>query len=127
MLKIALRDENVTFDIGTPGLFMSEVLTRLSREHADVVCVGDSPHGGLPAAKLACRRLRRHSSSIPIVVVQWGDEVHARREASALRAAGASAVHGTIEEARLALIALCAGRRSEPERPPWQGTSTPVS
>lgn len=117
MLSITLRQENVEFDIGSPGLLMSEASARLSREHADVVCVGDSPQGGLPAAKLACRRLRRRFPNLPIVVSCWGGADHARREAEMLRSAGASVVHGSIDEARLALIAFCAGQRHEPEYP----------
>lgn len=115
MLSIALRDELVTFDIGSPGMLISEVLARLAREPAEIVCIGDSPHAGLPAAKLACRRLRRHFPALPVVVVRWGDEGQARQEAPLLRAAGAAAVPSSIDEARLAFVALCAGKRQLPD------------
>jgi predicted PurR-regulated permease PerM len=111
MLRIATRNDNVEVDIGSPGLLMSEAIARMLHERADVVCIGDSPHGGLPAAKLACRRLRRHFPVTPIVVVRWGGEDQARREATILRSVGATAVHGSVDAARLALVALCAGRR----------------
>lgn len=110
MLSIAMRDEAVTLDIGSPGMLVSEVLARLAREPADVVCIGDSPHAGLPAAKLACRRLRRHFPALPIVVVRWGDEGQARQEGPILRSVGATAVPGSIDETRLAFVALCAGQ-----------------
>lgn len=111
MLSIALRGELVTFDIGSPGMLLSEVLARLAEEPAEVVCIGDSPHAGLPAAKLACRRLRRHFPALPVVVVRWGEEGQGRQEAPLLRAAGAAAVPGSIDEARLTFVALCAAQR----------------
>lgn len=115
MLSMCARHEPVIFDIGSPGMLASEVFAHLTREPADAVCIGDSPHAGLPAAKLACRRLRRHFPGLPIVVVRWGEEGELRDAAPILRTAGATAVACSIDEARLAVVALCAGARPVPD------------
>jgi hypothetical protein len=82
----------------------------MSRNRADVICIGAMPPGGMLSAKLLCRRMRKRFTQAPILVARWASRNAA--DAESLRAAGASSVHTHIDDLRLALIAVGSARRA---------------
>jgi len=106
MLRMTLGAEGIHLEIGSGKLLLSETLDTVARGGFDVVCIGIAPAGGLFAAKLVCRRLRRRFPAMPLLVVHWSGSSSDARERAAMFEAGASAVYGSIDELRLALVAL---------------------
>jgi len=112
MLRSCLGPQGISLDIGSGKLLLSEAIEKVARGDFDAVCVGITPSGGLFAAKLICRQIRRRFPSLPVLVVHWSGLSRDARERAAMLEAGASAVHGSIDELRLALIALESSTRS---------------
>jgi hypothetical protein len=106
MLRGALGPRGFELDIGSGKLLLSEAIDTVARGSFDAVCIGIAPAGGLFAAKLVCRQLRRRFPAMPILAAHWAELSRDARERSLLLDAGATAVYGSIDELRLGLIAL---------------------
>lgn len=113
MLKHALDARVFDLELCSTDLLVSESVELMSRNRADVICIGAMPPGGMLPAKLLCRRMRKRFAQAPILVARWASRNAA--DADSLRAAGASSVHTTIDELRLALIAVGSARRATME------------
>jgi predicted PurR-regulated permease PerM len=105
MLQHALDAQAFQLELCSPDLLVAETVELMSRNRADVICIGSTPPGGMLAAKLLCRRMRKRFAQAPILVARWASR-NAAADAESLRAAGASSVHTSIDELRLALIAV---------------------
>ena len=105
MLQKALDPQAFALELCSTDLLVSETVELMSRNHADAICIGTMPPAGLLSSKLLCRRMRKRFPRSPIFVARWG--ARSRTDAESLRAAGATSVHTTLDELRLALIAEC--------------------
>jgi hypothetical protein len=110
MLRNALDPRAFALELCSTDLLVSETVELMSRNRADAICIGSMPPTGVLAAKLLLRRMRKRFPQAPILVARWGGR--AGSELDALRAAGASSVHTSIDALRLALIAECSARAS---------------
>lgn len=106
MVKGAVDPASHDIEIGSGNLLLSETIAALADRRADAVCIGSAPPGGMLAARLVCRQLRRRFPGLPILLVRWGGFGRDVPERAALFAAGASSVHGAVDEVRLSLVAL---------------------
>jgi hypothetical protein len=109
MLQKALTERAFCLELCSTDLLVSESVELMSRNRADVICIGSTPPAGMLSAKLLCRRLRKRFPQAAILVARWGSR--SASEADSLRAAGASSVHNSIDDLRLALIAACSARQ----------------
>jgi len=112
MLRNAMSPRDFEFELGSSDLLVSEAVELIGRRVADVVCIGSTPPGGLVPAKLLCRRLRKRYPERTILVARWGLGNLDSHERDVLTAAGCTAALGSIDELRLALIALRPGVES---------------
>jgi hypothetical protein len=110
MLKHALDARAFELELCSTDLLVSETVELMSRNRADAICIGSTPPGGMLAAKLLCRRMRKRFPQAPILVARWASRNAADIES--LRLAGASSAHTSIDDLRLALIAVASARQA---------------
>ncbi|MGH8636556.1 MAG: AI-2E family transporter, partial [Burkholderiales bacterium] len=110
MLKHALDARAFDLELCSTDLLVSETVELMSRNRADAICIGATPPGGMLAAKLLCRRMRKRFPQAPILVARWASRSAADMES--LRVAGASSAHTSIDDLRLALIAVGSARQA---------------
>jgi predicted PurR-regulated permease PerM len=110
LLQKTLDERSFALELCSTDLLVSESVELMSRHGADVICIGSTPPGGILAAKLLCRRMRKRFPRAAILVARWGSR--SGSEADSLRAAGASSVHTSIDDLRLALIAVGSAREA---------------
>ena len=106
MLRLATDPEHFAFEVSSSDLLISETVELIGRTIADAVCIGSTPPGGLMTTKLLCRRLRKRVPKVTIIVARWGVSGREAEERDILLDAGASSVYNSVEDLRLALIAL---------------------
>ena len=82
----------------------AEVIERIRKEPASVVCVAALPPGGLAQARYLCKRLRQSFPELKILVVRWGQAENFEQVRNRLIASGADEVVTTLEAARSHLI-----------------------
>jgi predicted PurR-regulated permease PerM len=124
MLKHALDARAFDMELCSTDLLVSESVELMSRNRADVICIGSTPPGGMLAAKLLCRRMRKRFPQAPILVARWASRSAADIES--LRLAGASSAHTSIDDLRLALIAVGSARQAAADAAGSVGVETGV-
>ena len=110
MLKHALDARAFDLELCSTDLLVSESVELMSRNRADAICIGSTPPGGMLAAKLLCRRMRKRFPQAPILVARWASRSAA--DIDSLRVAGATSAHTSIDDLRLALIAVGSARQA---------------
>jgi predicted PurR-regulated permease PerM len=92
-----------------------KVLDRIKAEEPDVVLISHLPPDGLTAARYLVRRIRASHPRLPILVGRWDEARDAEAAAQRLTSAGATAMLGSLAEARDSLVNLCR-KQDEPAR-----------
>ena len=82
------------------------VVGRIEAESPDVVLISHLPPDGLTAARYLVRRIRARHPHLPILVGRWDEAKDAESAAERLTASGASAMLGSLAEARDHLVDL---------------------
>jgi predicted PurR-regulated permease PerM len=90
-----------------------KVLERIEAESPDLVLISHLPPDGLTAARYLARRIKARHPNTTIVVGRWDESRDAESAAQQLKAAGASAMLGSLAEARDYLVGL-----TRPNTPP---------
>ncbi|MCC6533831.1 MAG: AI-2E family transporter [Burkholderiales bacterium] len=106
MLQQVLDPGRFELELCSSDLLVSETVELIGRYIADGVCIGSMPPEGMLSAKLICRRLRKRFPGTTIIVARWGGDGRFAHERDVLRTAGASAVYTSIDDLRLAFIAI---------------------
>jgi predicted PurR-regulated permease PerM len=83
-----------------------KVVERIEAEQPDVVLISHLPPDGLTAARYLVRRIKARHPQMTVVVGRWDEARGAEGAATQLKSAGASAMFGTLAEARDYLVGL---------------------
>lgn len=94
-----LLPAHVTLEIVPDGTLVAEVVSRLTAETPDVVCISALGPGGLAQTRYLIKRIRQAHPAIRIIVGRWDYRGDRGRMAEGLRRRGASSVVFTLDEA----------------------------
>jgi len=83
-----------------------KVVDRIETEAPDLVLISHLPPDGLTAARYLVRRIKARHPQLTVVVGRWDEARDSESAAEQLKAAGASAMLGSLAEARDYLIGL---------------------
>ncbi|MGH7170898.1 MAG: AI-2E family transporter [Gemmataceae bacterium] len=106
MLAQMVRLSGYTLEVVSAEKLTAEVVTHLQQEVPAVVVVGSLPPGGLAQVRYLCKRLRKQSATIKILIGRWGDDAKNERIHQRLLSAGADQVAMTLQDSRAQLIPL---------------------
>ena len=102
LLEPAKIPMTVVEEVETP----LKVVDRIEAEAPDVVLISHLPPDGLTAARYLVRRIKARHPQMTVVVGRWDEARDAESAAEHLAAAGASAMIGSLAEARDYLVGL---------------------
>ena len=108
MLAQELEPLGCRVEIASTRALPVEIESRLTAEPPAIVFIAVLPPGGLIQARYLCRRLRRISSELKIVVGYWGRVRNFDRLLVRLRSSGANYVTTSITQSRGQIGALLA-------------------
>jgi predicted PurR-regulated permease PerM len=100
MLRQLLGPARWDMEIGSAEILTAELLDRVAKHEAAVVCIGALPPGGLAHTRYLCKRLRARFPDVKIVVGRWGLKGGVEQNREQLREVGADLVATTLLETR---------------------------
>jgi predicted PurR-regulated permease PerM len=106
MLGQMMRLAGYSLEVVSSEKLCAEVLGQLAQQAPAVVVIGSLPPGGLAQARYLCKRIRRCSPSIKILVGRWGEMDKNERREKRLLAAGADQVATTLHESLAQIVPL---------------------
>ncbi len=136
MLSLAMLHEGIAVDVLSSKALPSDVEARISQTQPAVVFIAILPPGGVEQARYLCKRIRKLSADVKIVVGYWGDLSKSYDKLLVrMRAAGASYLTTSLQQSKNQILSLLpsappaghASARNSATEPPAAETQKPQS